>query len=897
MSRVQRRKQNARPATTARAVAVLIHAVFVQMGGITPLAEAQEDVQASGEALQVEICEVGLPRNNAWPDHSVEATERFRADAFALFRLPLKYNDQGVRDDRANPLLVRATATVLWPAGSHHILLRSRRAAKLWVDGQLIAENCFPAKITDGHDPVERPFLKLAPGVRFAAAGDQEKLVTFRSSGRAHSIRLEVIVGGITNKTVLRPELGETSVAISYEGAETFWLVSPIREIQLTDDGWLAFISERSRHYDQLDRDRRQRAQGEQAEYWRRRHEYARQVVKERRAAANQIESDSTASGAASLTTIDSYLAGAGSGDPPTARDPRTAPRGAQDDFTFLRRVYLDTTGMLPSREEIETFMAEEDANKRARLIDHLLKDPRWADHWVGYWQDALAENPTIINPTLNNTGPFRWWIYESFFDNKPLDRFVTELVMMSGSPNFGGPAGFSMASQNDVPMAAKANILATAFLGTQMKCSRCHDAPYHSNTQEDLFSIAAMLEREPVKVPASSTVPQNKLHSGDREPLIKVSLQPGTEIKPRWPFETISQHALPPELKRPVDDTRSELAWRIVSPHNRQFASTIVNRLWHRMVGSGLVEPVDDWEGAEPSHPELLEFLADEFVEHDYDIKHIAKLILNSAAYQQPGASDSSESVAGLPKRRMTAEQLVDSLFAAFGKPLHTEELNLDITSGRPWNNALNLGTPRRAWQFAGMANNRDRPSLTLPRTQAVVDVMEAFGWRSSRQEPTSQRTETVNVLQPANLANGPMGRWLTTLSDDHAITDLCCQDQPLTELIAAIYLRVLTRNPTDEEAQQVTEILAEGYEQRRVTPTLHVPKNGRGPSPVATRPPLFVTWANHLEPEATTIKLREADAARHGDPATQRLDPDWRQRMEDVLWAMLNLPETIHY
>src|SRR5690606_32973561 len=110
--------------------------------------------------------------------------------------------------------------------------------------------------------------------------------------------------------------------------------------------------------------------------------------------------------------------------------------------------------------------------------------------------------------PTLNNTGPFRWWIEESFDDNKPFDRFATELVMMEGSKYFGGPAGFSMASQNDAPFAAKAHILGGAFLAVEMKCARCHDAPYHDLDQRDLFALAAMLKRGGQPVPVSSTVP-----------------------------------------------------------------------------------------------------------------------------------------------------------------------------------------------------------------------------------------------------------------------------------------------------------------------------------------------------------------------------------------------------
>ena len=109
-------------------------------------------------------------------------------------------------------------------------------------------------------------------------------------------------------------------------------------------------------------------------------------------------------------------------------------PGALTSDMAFLRRVTLDTVGVVPSLDEINAFLTDTRYDRRAVVIDRLLADSRWADHWVGYWQDVLAENPGILKPKLNNTGPFRWWIHESFLDNKPMDQFVTELVLMQGS-------------------------------------------------------------------------------------------------------------------------------------------------------------------------------------------------------------------------------------------------------------------------------------------------------------------------------------------------------------------------------------------------------------------------------------------------------------------------------
>ena len=170
------------------------------------------------------------------------------------------------------------------------------------------------------------------------------------------------------------------------------------------------------------------------------------------------------------------------------------------DDLTFLRRVWIDALGMAPPLEVIRSFQADASTEKRAKMIDRVIEKDGWADNWVGYWQDALAENPNLLKPNLNNTGPFRYWILDALRDNKSMDRFATELIMMRRSRWDGGSAGFGEASQNDVPMAAKAHVIGTAFLGVEMKCARCHDAPYHESTQRNLFEMAAMLGRKSIQ-------------------------------------------------------------------------------------------------------------------------------------------------------------------------------------------------------------------------------------------------------------------------------------------------------------------------------------------------------------------------------------------------------------
>lgn len=572
----------------------------------------------------------------------------------------------------------------------------------------------------------------------------------------------------------------------------------------------------------------------------------------------------------------------------------RFEPTPLADELAFLRRLNLDTVGVPPTEEEIGAYLAEPEATRRTRAIDRLLSDPRWADQWMGYWQDVLAENPNIINPTLNNTGPFRWWLHESLLDNKPADLFVTELIRMEGSERFGGPAGFGTASQNDVPMAAKGIIVSSAFLGVEMKCARCHDAPAHSWKQEDLFQLAALLKESSIKVPATSSVPMDRIHQTGRKPLIEVTLAPDSEVTPAWPFEQFCREETGKALAENPDDPRDLLAALVTAPENERFAQVMVNRVWQRLMGRGLVENLSDWEMSTPSHPELLQWLGRELVANDYDLKHIARLIFASHAYQRavdPLLKDTSPLFISPAPRRLSAEQIVDSLFSATGKPFELEEVSLDIDSVRALQNSITLGQPERAWMLASTSNERDRPSLSLPRIQAVASIMETFGWRGARQDPVSIRETEANVLQPAILANGTMGIWLTRLSDDHGITRLALEDQPLEVLIDRLYLRLLTREPSAAERDRYREYLADGYESRIVPPA-----DRPGAVPGERKPVRYVSWSNHLDGPANTLAQEKEAAARAGDPPTEALTANWRARLEDVLWALLNSPEWIY-
>jgi mono/diheme cytochrome c family protein len=558
------------------------------------------------------------------------------------------------------------------------------------------------------------------------------------------------------------------------------------------------------------------------------------------------------------------------------------------DDYTFLRRVFIDVLGVPPTLAEAREFLNDEPKMRRRHVIDRLLKDDRWADNWVGYWQDVLAENPNLLKPTLNNTGPFRWWIHEALVDNKPIDRFATELIMMRGSKWYGGSAGFAVASQNDVPMAAKAHVVGSAFLGVNMKCARCHDAPYHDWKQSDLFQLAAMMDRRTLTLPGSSTVPAAFFQTQQRKPLIDATIRAGAKLEPKWPFPEIAGD-VPEQLLDEPNDTRERLAMQVTS--SRRFAAVIANRMWKRFMGAGLVEPVDDWEGNPPSDPALLAALTDQLIVSDYNVKELTRVILNSQAYQRVANADEIDAdryFAGPYRRRMTAEQIVDSAFHTAGVEMDTEPLTMDIEGTLPADKFLNFGRPKHAWEFTTLANERDRPSLALPRIQAVADVLKAFGWRNSRPEPTSEREERPNLIQPGVLANGTLGVWLTRLSDQSQLTHMALEDQPIETFVDDLFLRLLTRPPTPKEREQYLTLLSPGYSSRVV------PRNEIGPAPQKKRF-RYVSWSNHLNTEANKIKVEQEKVARIGDPPTRFLRDDWRQRAEDAVWALMNSPEMV--
>ena len=566
-------------------------------------------------------------------------------------------------------------------------------------------------------------------------------------------------------------------------------------------------------------------------------------------------------------------------------------------DTAFLRRAYLDTLGIPPTEQEIQEFLQDPSPQKRSKAIDRLLADERCADHDMSLWLDLLAENPTLLNQSLNSTGPFRWFLHEALRDNQPIDRMATELILMRGDAATGGSAGFAMAAENDAPFAAKGHILASAFLGIELQCARCHDSPYHSTTQRDLYSLAAMMQRKPATVPKTSRVPAGFFEENQRESLIQVTLKPGEPVKPLWPFAKVTGIQEGPATQTLLEnpsDSRERLAALLTSPENRRFPKVIVNRTWKRLMGAGFVEPAHDWEGNRPSHPELLEWLAHQLVSHNYDLRHIQRLILNSQAYQREptgqnlGASPRERLFNAPDQRRLTAEQIADSLHHAAGAAMDSEELTFVHDGRRPLGKRQSFGKPRRSWMFASLNNERDRPSLSLPRAQSIADVLQAFGWTGSRQKPIPHRDAEPNVLQPGVLANGTLTHRLTRVYQGSSLANLAHDTGSPEKLLDSLFLRFLGREPKPSESAIFLPALAKGF-QSRLLPTDKV----QSPTTPEQRP--LVTWFNHMAPESNTTQQAIERQVRQGPPPDPRLKHEWRETYEDIVWALINHREFV--
>ena len=326
-------------------------------------------------------------------------------------------------------------------------------------------------------------------------------------------------------------------------------------------------------------------------------------------------------------------------------------PSPIADDATYLRRVYLDISGKLPTPTEAETFLKNTAKDKRSKLVEKLLTRPEFADYWALQWSDLLR----VDRLKLGHADAYLYykWIRESFARNKPVDNIARELLTAEG-PLTEQPAGYFYRAANGT--GDMASMVSQVFLGVRITCAECHQHPYDRWTQQDYHAMRGFFQQVSTKTLTSGVA---LLAEGN--PVIKHP-RTGKLIQP-YPLGSTMPEAAP------EGDRRRVLAEWMTQPDNPYFAQNIANRLWAHFLGRGIVMPVDDLrETNPPSNPELLDALATHLVTNKFDLKAMIRVITASRTYQlspTPNATNmkDEQNFSRAFFRRLPAEVLMDAI------------------------------------------------------------------------------------------------------------------------------------------------------------------------------------------------------------------------------------------
>ncbi len=447
------------------------------------------------------------------------------------------------------------------------------------------------------------------------------------------------------------------------------------------------------------------------------------------------------------------------------------------DDAAFLRRAYLDVIGVAPTIEEGDRFLADADPGKRTKLIDALLaRGADYAAHWTPFWEDALGSANTELQGGVPTRGNYRKWIFDSFRENTPFDVLAAELIdpsMPGHKAAIGANANGKVSrvayikSETHVDTMQSAANVAQVFLGTSMKCASCHSHFENEEWPQQRFLGFAGL-----------------FAGGDLE-LIRCEARTGEIVAAQFPFQI---PGMPADVPADEDGRLRRVAQLLTDPLNPRFAKAIVNRLWKRYMGLGLFEPVDDFRlDRAPSHPELLDWLAYDFMTHGYDLKHTIRLILTSRTYQTRYDATLADSfdvarptepryVRSPALRRLTAEQVIDS---------------------------ARLATAQRL-----------EPSARLYLDTSSTALTRSLGKPASRNEISTGRPDDVAIVQSLELLNGDDYH---SLVYGGALLRELSADEP-GRAVDRLYRAVLSRPPTDDERRLAVEYLASAADRESI-------------------------------------------------------------------------------
>ncbi len=461
-------------------------------------------------------------------------------------------------------------------------------------------------------------------------------------------------------------------------------------------------------------------------------------------------------------------------------------PSAVCNDAEFLRRVRLDLTGLPPSVEELREFLNDSKPSrlKRQEKIDALIGSPAYIEHWTNKWADLLQVNRRYLGP--EGAAIFRDWIQQSVAMNMPYDDFARKVLTASGSTRDNPPAAYYKIHRD--PTEAMENTT-QLFLATRFNCNKCHDHPFERWTQDQYYELAAYfaqvrLEADPAsgdkKIAGTAVEGAKPLYEEvyDRPDGEMLHPRSNQSVAPEFPFDC--------EFAVPDDATRRErLAAWLTSPDNPYFARSYVNRLWGYLTGTGLMEPLDDIRaGNPPTNPELLDYLTREFIDSRFDVEHVLRLICNSRTYQLSVATnrwneDDTLNYSHAKARRLPAEVLYDAIYFVTGAvskipgvaPGTRAAALVDAADGLPDGFLKNLGRP--------------------PRESACE----------------CERSQELQLGPVMALISGPTVG--SAISDPQCkLSQLAGTDLSDRDLVREVYMRVLCREPSDEEIAAVLDV-----------------------------------------------------------------------------------------
>lgn len=452
-------------------------------------------------------------------------------------------------------------------------------------------------------------------------------------------------------------------------------------------------------------------------------------------------------------------------------------------DSEYLRRVTLDLHGRLPSVEETEGFLSDARTDKRRRLVDTLLNDVRYADYFAGKWSSILR-NRRVRNEDRLATFAFYNWIRESLSDNKPYDQFVREILVSSGEVGTN-PTVAWYRQVND--QTQQVEDTAQLFLGMRIQCARCHHHPFETWSQQDYYGFAAFFSQVTRK--RSEVNGEERIYAKYQAPQTR-NPKTGQMVLPTGLGADTLQIA-------PHEDARLHLANWLAEPDNPFFAKAFVNRYWKHFFGRGLVDPEDDMRITNPAcNPELLDRLAQDFVDSGFDMKSVIRTICVSSTYQlssKPNEwnQDDRQNFSRFYPRRLNAEVLLDSV----------NELTATSTpfSGLP----------------AGTA------AVQLPDNGFQSYFLTVFGTPQGNTACECERSDAANLAQSLHLLNSDEVQQKLTSANARSHLLAADADREHSEKIRELYLRAFSRPPSVQELdialsyiQQRQDRVAQAYE-----------------------------------------------------------------------------------